>query len=365
MRRIAVAYAAVGFLSLAGAAHAQTPPETVLREYQTVKIAEGVYAFVAPESKTPFVSGNSLVVIGDDGVLVVDSTNLPSLARHMIADIKRLTDKPVRFLVNTHWHPDHLMGNEAYQQAFPDVGIIGTVAMRQAADVQVPTYFNQTVGAAGVATTDKLREVLKTGKRPNGENITPVDREFYELEMADYDVWADEVKRVHYVAPTITFDRDITVRLGARAVRIMFLGRGNTAGDAVVYVPDVKVMATGDLLVGPTPYATGSFLSEWIDVLDKLTGFGAAVIVPGHGPVEHDWQHAKRVQKLLQAVVEQVDQAVAKGLSLEDARKQVDVAAFRNEMTAGDPFRTRAFDTFFLPTAVERAYRDALYRAEK
>src|SRR5690242_1011761 len=118
MRPVVCAAGAAMFL-WAAVVSAQRHPEAVLSQYQTTKLAEGVYAFIAPESKTPFVSGNSLAVIGSDGVLVVDSTNVPSLARRMIDDIKKLTDKPVRFLVNTHWHPDHLMGNAAYREAFP------------------------------------------------------------------------------------------------------------------------------------------------------------------------------------------------------------------------------------------------------
>ena len=344
---------------------AQRGPETVLTEYQTVKVADGVYAFVAPESKTPFVSGNSLVVIGTEGALVVDSTNIPSLARRMIADIKRLTDKPVRFLVNTHWHPDHLMGNAAYLEAFPGISIVSTTAMREIADQQVPAYFEQTLGATGAATTGALRSILESGKKRNGAALTADEREFFELELADYEAWAAEAKTARYVAPTVTFDREMTVRLGGREVRLMFLGRGNTSGDAVVYVPDAKVVATGDLLVGPTPYATASFLREWVGVFDQLARLDVAAVVPGHGPVEHDWRHALLVRKILQSVIDQVDRAVANGLSLDDTRKQIDVAAIREEMTAGNPFRMRAFDDFFLTSAVDRAYRDAMYRAEK
>jgi cyclase len=350
---------------LTTAVSAQRGPERVLTEYETVTLAKGVYAFIAPESKTPFVSGNSLVVIGNDGVLVVDSTNVPSLARRMIADIKRWTDKPVRFLVNTHWHPDHLMGNAAYREAFPGLGIVSTTGMREIADTQVPAYFDQTLGAAGRSTTETLRTVLTSGKKPNGSDLTAEDREFLELELVDYEAWSAEAKKTQYVRPTVTFDHEMDVQLGAREVRLMFLGRGNTAGDAVVYVPDAGVVATGDLLVGPTPYATASFLREWIGVMDQLKTFEATAIVPGHGPVEHDWGHATLVQTLLRSVVEQVDRAVAKGLSLDETRKQVDVAGIRSAMTAGDPFRGRAFDNFFLTSAIERAYRDAMYRAER
>jgi glyoxylase-like metal-dependent hydrolase (beta-lactamase superfamily II) len=257
------------------------------------------------------------------------------------------------------------MGNAAYQSAFPGINIVSTTAMRDVADAQVPAYFRQTLGDAAKTTSETLRGILKSGKKPNGADISAEDREFYELELADYEVWAAEAKGAPYVAPNVTFEREMTVRLGGRDVRLMFLGRGNTAGDAVVYVPDARVVATGDVLVGPTPYATASFLREWVGVFDRLTKFDVAAVVPGHGPVEHDWQHAMLVRKLLQSVVDQVDHAVAKGLSLEDTKKQVDVAAIRNEMVAGDPFRGRAFDNFFLTSAIDRAFRDAMYRAEK
>lgn len=344
---------------------AQARPESVLSEYETVNVGPGVYAFIAPESKTGIVSGNSLVVIGSTGVLVVDSTNVPSLTKKMIADIKRWTDRPVRFLVNTHWHFDHVMGNAAYREAFPDITVIATEGMRQAADVQVPAYFEQMVGPAASRTSEALRSMLTNGKRPDGSAMTEGDRAFYALELADYDAWTADVRGTPYVRPTVTFDREMTVDLGSRSVRLQFLGRGNTAGDAVVYVPDAKVIATGDLLVGPTPYASGSFLREWIGTLDALKHFDATTIVPGHGPVEHDWQHTDAVQTLLRAVVDQVDRCVARGLNLDDTRRQIDVSSLRVKMVGSDPFRARMFDTYFLAPAVDRAFRDASYRAEK
>src|SRR4029077_361643 len=97
-RTVMAAAGAAMALCAVAAPSAQRHAEAVLLDYQTAKLDEGIYAFIAPESKTPFVSGNSLAVIGSDGVLVVDSTNVPSLARKMIAEVKRLTDKPVRFV---------------------------------------------------------------------------------------------------------------------------------------------------------------------------------------------------------------------------------------------------------------------------
>src|SRR5436853_580267 len=82
-----------------------------LSSYTTARIAEGVYAFLAPDSKTPLVSGNSVAVIGRDAVLVVDTGHVPAVTRKMIAEIRRLTPAPVRYVVNTHWHFDHVAGN--------------------------------------------------------------------------------------------------------------------------------------------------------------------------------------------------------------------------------------------------------------
>ena len=99
--------------------------------YETVTVGKGILAFIAPEGRTGTVQGNSVVVIGDDGVLVVDTGQFPVLARRMIADIRKVTDKPVRVVVNTHWHGDHLLGNAEYRRAFPGVAIVNHAETRR------------------------------------------------------------------------------------------------------------------------------------------------------------------------------------------------------------------------------------------
>jgi glyoxylase-like metal-dependent hydrolase (beta-lactamase superfamily II) len=105
-------------------AQTQLPP--VFTSYDTVKLADGIYAFISPEATGGFVSGNSVLIIGSDGALVVDSGHVPSLTKRMIADITKLTNKPVRFVVNTHWHPDHVSGNSLYHEQWPGVAIVST-----------------------------------------------------------------------------------------------------------------------------------------------------------------------------------------------------------------------------------------------
>lgn len=129
--------------------------------YRTVKVADGVYAFITPEERTGFQSGNSIAIVGDDGVLVFDTGNIPGMTRRQIAEIRKLTDKPVRFVVNSHWHPDHNLGNSEYRAAFPGVTIIGTTATRAGILERVPTYVGQMKSFASTDSIMRLR--LSTG----------------------------------------------------------------------------------------------------------------------------------------------------------------------------------------------------------
>src|SRR5580704_12069941 len=110
-----VSLAAVSSLLLPQAALHAGP----LPGHETVKVAEGIYAFITAESNNAIVSGNSVAIVGDDGVLVVDSGNFPSETRRIIAEIRQLTPLPVRYLVHTHWHRDHTDGDSEYRGAFP------------------------------------------------------------------------------------------------------------------------------------------------------------------------------------------------------------------------------------------------------
>jgi glyoxylase-like metal-dependent hydrolase (beta-lactamase superfamily II) len=337
---------------------------TVADTFTTEKVADGVYAFLAPDSKTPFVSGNSLAIVGKNGVLVVDSGHVPSLTRRMIGEIKKVTGTPVRFVVNTHWHFDHLMGNAEYVTAFPEVAIVSTEATAERIRAEVPPYAERLRNQIGPA-LESIRQSLKDGSKRDGTPLTPDDRDFLTAELHDFQAAAPALAEMRYAPPTMTFDRDLTIDLGGREVRVLFLGRGNTAGDAVVYVPDAKVVATGDLVVAPVPYATQSFIFDWIATMKKLTALEAAVVIPGHGPLMHDWSYASRVSDLLQSVAKQASAAVAGGVDLEHFRKQIDVGAFRDELAGDDPFQMRIFDTYFMPGAVERAYKEAAFQAEK
>jgi cyclase len=329
--------------------------------YETVRVADGIVAFVASESNTGIVSGNCIAVIGDDGVLVVDSTSFPSHARKIIAEIKQITSQPVRFLVHTHWHPDHLLGDGEFQAAFPGVAFISTAYTRKAIAELAPKYIQGNADPAGAA---ELRKMLQAGKDESGKPLTGADHKYISDFINSIEFAAPEYKQYKTVIPNVAYDDALSLHLGKREVRLLFLGRGNTGGDAVIFVPDAKVVMTGDLLVAPTPYSYGSYLTEWMRTLDKVKALGATTIVPGHGPVEHDYSYLDLVSSALQSVISQVQAAVAKNLSLEDTRKQVDLSAFKKKFCGDDHDREIAFRMGFVDQAIERAYQETKFLNE-
>jgi cyclase len=346
------------FCLVASSLRAENAPK---HTYQTVHVADGIFAFVASESNTGIVSGNCIAVIGDDGVLVVDSTSFPSHARQIIAEIRQMTSQPARFLVHTHWHPDPLMGDGEFRAAFPGIAILSTNYTQKAIAELAPKYIT---GNADPAAAVELRKMLQGDKDDSGKPLTNADRKYISDYLNSIEFAAPEYKQYKTVLPNIGFNDSLTVRLGKREVQILFLGRGNTAGDAVIFVPDAKVVMSGDLLVAPTPYSYGSFLSDWIQTLAKLKSLGAATIVPGHGPVQHDYAYLDLVSSALQSVFSQVQAAVGKHLSLEDTRKQVDLSAFQKKFCGGDHDREIAFRMGFVDQSVERAYQEIKFANE-
>jgi cyclase len=326
--------------------------------YDSVRLADGIFAFLSPESKTGVVSGNVVAVVGENGVLVVDSGRFPTLARRMIAEIRRVTKKPVKYLVHTHWHADHVLGDEEFRAEFPDVAIVSTGFTRAKIAEQGPKGLREIAEKVPPIVQD-MRDRLRGGKRRDGTPYTDSERSSLEEEIRDLDLYVSEAALARPVVPDVAFENSLVVDLGGREVRVLFLGRGNTAGDTVVFVPDANVVATGDLLVYPTPYGHGCYPGEWIETLRRLIQTGATTVVPGHGPVFHDWAYAKKLVGLLEALETRVGEEVRKGATLKEVRERVTLEEFVEPFAGQNPARAAAFRAFFVPSAIERAYQEA------
>jgi cyclase len=249
-------------------------------ERSFIKLAEGIYTIRHKDAPDTFPQGNTTVVIGEREVLVVDSCYLPSSAREDIAQIKQWTNKPVRYLVNTHWHYDHTMGNGVYWDSFPGLSIIAhSETAKQSANYN-PGWFERFPKRA-----DIMKKILSDGKDGNGKVLTEGEKKEYEDAIKGLEPVQAEFKALADKTPNFTFDSELTINLGNREVQIKHLGRGNTAGDAIVYLPKEKILMSGDLVVHPVPYMFGGYPSDFVKTLNRLNGMDFQTIVPGHGEI--------------------------------------------------------------------------------
>lgn len=326
--------------------------------YELQRVADGVYTiFRTTDPYTP-ADGNATVIVNERDVVVVDANLAPSSAREMIAEIRKLTPNPVRYVINTHWHDDHVLGNQAYLEAFPGVEFIAHPRTRTAVLGQVaPSLVKNAVEYP--KTFAQIEKRLAEGKKADGSPMTGEDRARTRRQIAGYRLFMDQMPGIRVTPPSLTAAGDLVLYRGDREIHIRHLGRGNTAGDLVVHLPRERVLITGDLVVAPVPYSFGSFIGEWIRTLGVLRAIDADVIVPGHGPLQHDRQYIDGVIALLEELRRQTTDAVRRGLTLEQTREEVKLDEFRRRFAGDSHERDVAFRLFFLTPAVERAWLDA------
>src|SRR5215207_113095 len=296
----------LAFLMLVSASLAAVPAldSGKTTERTVTKLAEGIYTIRHKDAPDTFPQGNTTVIIGDREVLVVDSCYLPSSAREDIEQIRRWTTKPVRYLVNTHWHYDHTMGNGAYAEAFPGLAVVAHEETARQSVGYNPGWFERYPNRAAT-----FRARLESGKNADGRPLTEVEKKDFASALAGVGPVAEEFKKLSDRAPTLTFDRGLTVDLGNREVRVMHLGRGNTAGDAIIFLPKEKIIMTGDLVVHPVPYMFGGYPSAFGATLRRLDQLGFDTMVPGHGEIlraEKGRAYAGLLIEFIEAVTQQV-----------------------------------------------------------
>ncbi len=313
-------------------------------ERKVTKLAEGVYEIEHQDSGDGFASGNTTVIIGERQVLVVDSCFLPSAAREDIAQIRQWTAKPVAFLLNTHFHNDHNLGNEEYMKAFPALTVVAHVETKKDMDMFGPGSAGRE--EKGIAS---LQRMLDTGKLNGGRDLTAEEKTEVKTALAHRLPVMEELRKVKFQSATLAFDRDFSIDLGNREVLIKFLGRGNTAGDAVAYLPNEKIVAAGDLVVHPLPYIYDGYPVEWIQTLQNLTQLDAAAIVPGHGPVLRDKTYLLLLRDLMQSAVDQLNAYLkrtgpAMFRTLDEVKAAIDLTPFRQRFAGEDKDLAASFD---------------------
>ncbi|TNC05240.1 MBL fold metallo-hydrolase [Methylobacterium terricola] len=202
------------------------------------ELAPGVYALTAEGDP------NSGIVVGDDSVLVIDARATPRMAGDLVAKVREVTDKPIRHVLLTHYHAVRVLGVAGY----PDrVNVIASDVARAM--------------------------IVERGRQDMDSEIQRFPRLFRGKEEIPGLTW-----------PTLTFHGEMTLWLGTREVRIIHAGRGHTAGDTIAWLPQERVLFSGDLVeYGATPYCGDAHFQDWPATLDRLEALGAAALVPGRG----------------------------------------------------------------------------------
>ena len=331
----------------AAAAHAQAPAPSAdaSQSFEIVKVADGVYAGIGLNG----VFGNGAFIVNRDNVLVVDTQERPSWARDFIADIRAVTPKPVRYVVNTHYHRDHSQGNQAYVEAFgPDVEIIAQQTVSEDMRTIDAPLLQQSLTTDLPATIAQLEKTLADGKDAQGNALTPDDRARINHQLDLQKGYLAEIPQIHLTPPTLTYGSTLTLRTPDRDICLYHFGLGHTRGDTVVYLPKEKIVITGDLLTFNFPNMKDSYPVELISVLDSIDKLDWDHAIPGHGEVENNHDQIKLLHAYMRDMVADVRDAIAKGETLDQATQSIDLSKYSSipGFAAGNPL------------AIARAYNE-------
>ena len=241
------------------------------------ELAEGVYCLTAEGDP------NSGVIVGDDGVMVIDARATPAMAEDLMRHIRSVTDKPVTHVLLTHYHAVRVLGASGYH-----------------ADNII----------ASDATYDLIRE---RGAQDMASEIQRFPRLFKAVDTIPGLTW-----------PTMVFHDRLVMWMGKREVHIVHAGRGHTKGDTVVWLPKEKVMFSGDLVeYGATPYCGDAYFTDWPSTLDRLGTFGAEKMVPGRGEALRTPEEVKAGLSQTRAFLTDLTAVVREGVEAGHALKQV------------------------------------------
>src|SRR5213592_900037 len=332
MRRL-LALAFIATIGLVAAAQSRKPAGTdhTGSAFKFNKVREGIYHAVG--TGTLAVVGNSSFIVNDDDVIVVDDHVSPAAAWVLLDELKDVTNKPVRTVINTHFHFDHAHGNQIFDK---DVAIIGHEFTREmltgGKSVEMPLFKNYLAGIPRQSEDLKKRSAAEPdrGKKSELEK---------QLRVAENN--SASQTELKPTPPNVTLQTRMTLHrrfAGTdREIQIRFLGRAHTAGDVVVYLPKEKIVCTGDMLTAGLSNMSDAFVNEWPGTLDELKKLDFVTVLPGHGDAFTDRSKIDYFQAYLRDVWDQVSRFKQQGVPAEDAAKRADLTKHKDHFPIQSP----------------------------
>lgn len=337
------------------------PSSTIsIAPYTARELVPGVHLLATPPDYLGGVIGNIIIVEQSDGMVVIDSGGTAADGRRAVAYIRSITRKPVTAMVYTHWHGDHPWGGSEIRAAWPGVRIISTAPTQAALrgptlqyigfrpDERFETIFlNQISGLLG-----------PVAARARDAGQDDALRQRYVRMERELRARTGDFRGTHLVLPTETFANELLLDDPVRPVQLFHPGRANTDGDAVAWLPNQRILVSGDIVVSPTPFGFYSFPSDWIRVLERFKAMNFAILIPGHGEPQTDSVYLDRLIATLNDLRDQIGPLARQGLSLEDVRGRVNFSA--QMAIFGDTNRNRAlFEAYWLTPMTVNTYMEA------
>jgi glyoxylase-like metal-dependent hydrolase (beta-lactamase superfamily II) len=306
-------------------------------------VVPGVYAALAK----PFykINCNAAVIVLDDGVMVVDTHSKPSAARALIQQIKTITDKPVKYVVNTHFHWDHFRGNQEYPSAWPaGLEIVSSTTTRDNIEQYgIPRVKREILDMPGEIDGLKASLAKTTDAKKKAE---------IEDNVRQAEGYLSELKSMQVVLPSVTFDRSLVLHGKTRTVELLWLGRAHTDGDVFVYLPKERFLATGDALHGWTPFLNDGYPADWIHTLEAAEKLDFDYSLGGHGGVMRGKSQFQMWEQYFKDLMAETTTVYTSGGSIADAVKRVSPILSRK-------YSSKMPDTFAVDVVpnIQKAYR--------
>ncbi len=288
------------------------------KTYKFEKIVDGVYYATGGNGS------NNPVLVNERDVLLVDDGTTPAAARALIEDLKLITDKPVRYVVNTHFHYDHTDGNSIFPA---NVDIIGHEYVRTAIltfDVLHREPYQTSQLSRVPARIESLRKQI-------AEEKDGARKAVLEKQLANAQAGWEQLQEVKPVPPNVTYSSRLILHRGPREIQLLFLGRGHTGGDTVVFLPRERIVCTGDLMESGLAYMGDAYFDEWVGTLEALKKLDFDLVLPGHGAPFTGRGLITAFQNYLTDLTAQAAKLRQLGVSADEAARRVDLTAHQKD----------------------------------
>ena len=290
------------------------------------KVADGIFAALAkPQALT---NSNAAIFVLSRDVLVVDAHSKPSAAASLIAQIKKeVTDKPVRYLVNSHFHWDHTQGDRAYKAANAKVEIIASETTKQLMVQLQKDRLKESL--------DSVPGMIDTLRGRLSRATTQQDRDWCNEQLRQLAAYQQEMKDYPLELPTKTFAQTLVIDDPAGQVHLGFHGKAHTAGDIQVFSPSKKVIAAGDAVIGFLPNLNDGYPRPWPKTIDALGALEFDRIIGGHGGVQQGRTRLTQFRNYIEDLTSRVERAKKSGTPLAELQKSITAASLPTLQAGG------------------------------